>query len=128
MWWVLLTEWNAGHIKVIYRPEDVISPRGSPSVEMNCTVEGMTHRDVLSWWKTVHGERTLIYTTSPSASQESAFEGSEKYEIRGHYNLFIKNVVYDDAAVYSCEISGMRNLSAKLTVVGEFVSMSLLIS
>ncbi|ELT99838.1 hypothetical protein CAPTEDRAFT_226925 [Capitella teleta] len=107
-------EWNTGHIQLKKRPVDTTVARGTDSVRFNCTVEGFTHRDSLSWYrKRPNEELELIFTTD-----RGEVEG-ERYEILGHYDLLVKDVTLDDAALYQCDILGVGNYSAFLTVAGE---------
>ncbi len=97
-------------------------------MQYNCTVEGVSASNVLTWW---HYSQTNGYTkifqshtTTRSSSHTpilSVTNANSKYEIKGFYNLFVHNVdMQSDSGDYICEISGHKNYSASLTVVGEY--------
>ena len=120
----LPSEWNTGHIKVLEPPKDAVVHYGSSGVQMDCTVEGMTHRDSLTWWRyTKQGGIQKLYVSNPgllsSQASSDVYLDSDKYEIRGHYNLYVKNISTGDAGRYMCEVTGLRNYTAELVVVGE---------
>ena len=104
-------------------PKDTVSHRDSPGVQINCTVEGMTHRDSLTWWRHSQDGYQKLYESNPKVQSSRAADpvsmDSQKYEIIGHYNLYIKDIDEEDAGLYICEVMGQANYTAELLVVGE---------
>ncbi len=121
------SEWYSGDIRILQTPSDVISHRGR-TVHFNCTVEGLSHRDSLIWWKyNPSSGYQKLFVSHPSAQEDPVYLDSNKYEIRGHYNLYIHGVTHIDSGMYMCEISGHRNHTANLTVVGKYSFTSIYI-
>jgi len=121
---VLFTEWQSGHVRLIWPPEDAISNDGL-SVIINCTIEQMNHRDSIAWW---HYDRQLgyvrLFESHPAISKRPpVYLNMDKYMIVGHYNLIVKNVSLADGGEYMCELIGRGNHSAYITVVGKFVQV-----
>ena len=125
-----LSAYQAGQIRVLDFPHDVISRQGQ-TVHFNCTVEGISATNSLTWWHH-HPTRgyTKIFQSHPSSSPGAASShhgaaigantnSRNKYEIKGFYNLYINNVAMQDSGEYFCQINGHRNYSAYLTYVGK---------
>ena len=103
-------------------------------MHFNCTVEGVSATNTLTWW---HHHPTKGYTkifqshSSGSNGVVSSHHGAaigsnnmnsrNKYKIKGFYNLYINNIAMQDSGEYICEISGHRNYSASLTYVGKLI-------
>jgi len=116
-----LLEWTAGHIHVIDEPRSVVVATGTSAL-LNCSVEGMTRIDSVTWWwaPAESAQPATIFVSNPSASDREAVHlDSDKYKIIGHYNLLIKNVEAKDAGKYACELSNRSNYTAYLTVASE---------
>ena len=88
-------------------------------MQFDCTVVGMSHRDTLTWWFKNELGANKIFVSNPSSQLDVVYINSDKYEIKGHYNLFVKNVTFEDGGEYICDVSNHGNYSATLTVVGE---------
>jgi hypothetical protein len=43
----------------------------------------------------------------------------DKFEVLGHYNLKVKSVAMEDGGTYWCELKGVSNHTAQVTVVGK---------
>ena len=100
------------------------------SALLNCSVEGMTRIDSVTWWwAPAESAPATIFVSNPSATGSAAVHlDSDKYEIIGHYNLLIKNVEAKDAGKYACELSNRGNYTAYLTVAGKSVGELLICS
>ena len=123
----VLSEWHTGHITVIHRPTDAIAVREEGAL-FNCTVDGMSHQESLIWWRSVPGEGLKkIFESSSSSQSNPVYLNTNKYEIRGYYNLYIKSVEIGDAGEYLCEVTGHDPYSAHLTVVGKIQAIISLI-
>ena len=116
----LLAEWRTGELRVINTPHDAISRSGT-SVEFNCTVEGLSARESLTWWHhNPHTGSLKLFTSNPSSNKQLPYYlDSKKYEIKGKYNIVIRDIGISDSGTYTCEISGYKNYTASLTVVGK---------
>lgn len=113
-----VSETHTGNLRVLSKPKDVISQQGE-NVLFNCTVEGITQTDSLTWWH-FHPDSGFrkIFVSNPSQSKVP-FLDDEKYEIRGHYDLFIRSVDSGDFGEYICDITNQDNYTAHLTLVGK---------
>ena len=117
-----ISEWHTGDIRILATPSDVVSHRGQ-TVHFNCTVDGLSHRDSLTWWKyNPKTGYTKLFVSHPSATADPVYLDTNKYEIRGHYNLYIHDVTHTDSGMYVCDISGEKNHTANLTIVGKLYS------
>jgi len=75
--------------------------------------------DSLTWWApSLSGGHQRIFVSHPANGTETRKFDNDKFEIRQHYNLYIKDAQLTDAGSYICEVSGQRNYSADLTVIG----------
>lgn len=63
------TELVSGSVEVIKKPSDVISKANS-QVLINCTVEGMTNKDNLLWWRHTVAGIEQIFESNPSSQQQ----------------------------------------------------------
>ena len=107
--------------KVITSPQDVIS-HPNRTVFLPCTVENLTPKDYLTWWwiSPVNGTRRIFTSQHSSQSPSDGVNThSDKFEIVGQYDLWVKEVAMEDHGLYICDISGERNYSAAVTVVGK---------
>ena len=116
-------------MRLVAPPQDTISSEGL-DVVINCTVEQMNPADSITWWRY---DRFLgyvrIYESHPAVSIKSrggnvVYLNADKYTIIGQYNLLIRNVSLMDGGEYMCELSGRKNHSAFVTVVGKLTILS----
>lgn len=114
----MFSETHTGNLRVLAKPKDVISQPGV-NVLFNCTVEGITQTDSLTWWHfhPLTGYHK-IFVSNPSQNDVPFFD-DDKYEIKGHYDLFIRSVDDGDFGEYICDITNHENYTAFLTLVGE---------
>lgn len=116
------TEWRIGELRVTDPPHDAISRSGT-MVQFNCSVEGLSYRESVTWWHTnPHTGTQKLFVSNPTTvdKQLPYYLDSKKYEIRGHYNLVVRDIGISDSGVYTCDITGHSNYSATLTVVGGY--------
>ena len=101
--------------------------REREGVLFNCTVDGLSHRDTLTWYRKLPGSnKEKLFTSGTSSQASPVYLDSNKYEIRGYYNLYIKSALKEDAGEYICEVSGHNNYTAQFTVVGKSESAIML--
>jgi len=114
-------EFQSGRIHVISAPKDAVVTLGS-DITINCTVAALAIGDSLAWWhQSAHGLTRLFLSHGIEPGDVSLID-SDKYEIRGHYNLVVKSADFDDAGVYVCDISGHGNYTAEVSILGQSVS------
>ena len=119
----MFPEFQSGRIHVISAPTDAIVTLGS-DVSINCTVDdALSAGDSLAWWHQTADGFTRLFLSHGVESGDVNLIDAKKYEIQGHYNLLIKSAEFSDAGVYMCEISGHRNYTAEVTVLGKCVLM-----
>ena len=84
-------------------------------------LQGLSHRDTLIWWRhTPTMGYYKIFVSNPSSDGDNPnYLNSDKYEVKGHYNLVVRQLTDMDAGTYICDVTGHKNYSASLTVVGK---------
>lgn len=130
-----MLEYEAGKVRIIATPQDALV-RVNDSVMFECSVRGLDLGDSLIWRRILpSGNLQTIFVSHRSKASTISSLGSYlnetfrfdhiKYEIRGQYSLYIKQVDFSDGGTYVCEVSGIRNFSAELTVVGKCITQLL---
>lgn len=130
-----MLEYEAGKVRIIATPQDVLV-RVNDSVLFECSVHGLDFGDSLIWRRILpSGDLQTIFISHFSEASIASSFGSYlnetfqfdhiKYEIRGQYSLYIKQVDFSDGGTYVCDVSGIHNFSAELTVVGTYISQLL---
>ena len=111
---------------MISAPKDAVVTLGS-DITINCTVAALAIGDSLAWWhQSAHG-LTRLFLSHGIVPGDVSLIDSDKYEIRGHYNLVVKSADFDDAGVYVCDISGHGNYTAEVSILGQSVSFLFLL-
>lgn len=115
----VVSVWHNGTLRMLSTPKDVVAQTGQ-NVVIDCTVEGMTKDDQLTWWRheSSSGSYIQIFDSLTNGGRW-ARNGSrvmDKYSIVGQFNLMLKSVVVEDGGSYSCHILGLGNYTAVLTV------------
>lgn len=127
---ITIYEYQTGDIRIVSVPKDSLASVGD-DVQLDCSVHGLAPGDSLIWWHNhPDGQHQKIFISNPvSVERESSVNmddvyrfDSEKYEIRGHYNLYIRDVDFNDSGTYTCEIMRHQNYSIELTVVDNHLS------
>lgn len=123
---ITVNEYEAGKVRIISTPQDVLV-RVNDSVLFECSVHGLDLDDSLIWRRILPGGdlQTIFISHLSEASiaslrsylNETFQFDHNKYEIRGQYSLYIKQVDFSDGGTYVCDVSGIYNFSAELTVV-----------
>lgn len=108
-------------------PKDSLA-RVKDGVFFECSAHSLDHGNYLVWWRILpsgniqtifisHLSKTAVPSSRRNINETFRFDNM-KYEIQGHYGLYIKQVDFSDAGTYVCDVSGQQNISAELTVVG----------
>jgi len=109
---------QAGHVRVLTTPKDTIAAVGSRIV-LDCSVVGIAATDSFIWWYTDDRQTyEQLFVTSGGETESSPVPITDKYEIVGQYNLAIMSANFEDAGTYICEITGHKNYSVELSVLG----------
>ena len=108
-------------------PKDTIVVVGSRTV-LDCSVVGMAVTDILIWWYTNEQIYQQIFVTFGGETESTPVPSSDRYEIVGQYNLVIKSASFDDAGTYICDITGHKNYSVELSVLGMSTHIKLILS
>lgn len=90
---------------------------GSRTV-FDCSVVGMAATDTLTWWYTNDKTYQQLFVATGGETESARVPYSDRYEIVGRYNLAIKSTSFEDAGTYICEITGHKNYSVELSVLG----------
>jgi len=114
----LLIEFQSGRIHVISAPKDAIVTQGS-DISIDCTVDALAVGDSLAWWHQTPDRFTRLFLSHGIEPGDMNLVDTDKYEIRGHYNLVIKSAEFSDAGVYVCQITGHGNYTAEVSVLGK---------
>lgn len=109
-------EYQMGSIYIAAKPKDAIAKVGK-SVQLDCAALGLSATDRLTWWVRTAGSTGYrqIFTSSNPASYDTS-----KYEIRGQYSVYVKDVEKSDAGSYVCDVAGQANHSAELIVTSKW--------
>ena len=119
-------EFQTGRVRVLTTPKDTIVVVGSRTV-LDCSVVGMAATDSLIWWYTNDHIYQQIYVTFGGETESTPVPNSDRYEIVGQYNLVIKSASFDDAGTYICDITGHKNYSVELSVLGMLTHIKVLL-
>lgn len=101
-------------------PQDTVTQLGS-RVNLDCSVTSMSATDSVTWWFSDGETYQQLFTSNAGEPGSSALADTDNYEISDQYNLVVKSATFRDAGTYTCEISGYRNYSAELSVLGNSV-------
>jgi Immunoglobulin domain len=111
------SEFQVGRIRILATPKDTITQLDS-RVVIECSVTSMSATDSVTWWYSDGKTYQRLFTSSVVEPESSVVADTESYEISDQYNLVIKSAKFRDAGTYICEISGHRNYTAELSVLG----------
>jgi len=114
----VFAEFQSGRIHVISAPKDAIVTLGS-DISIDCTVDALAVGDSLTWWHQTGSSFTRLFLSHGVEPGDVNLIDTDKYEIRGHYNLVVKSAEFSDAGVYMCEITGHGNYTAEVSVLGK---------
>ena len=115
----LCAEFHSGRVYIAQSPRDSVVTAGD-GIQFDCAVVGMSDGDSLTWWQKAGKSSAYrrVFVSHPNSGSETVVFDSKKFEIRGHYSLYIKNATLEDGGSYMCEVTGLLNQTAELTVIG----------
>ena len=113
----IVIAYQKDHTRVLETPTDSISLLNS-RVVLKCSVIGVSSINSVIWSFDDGQTRQQLFEAVGGDAGSFITTNSEKYEVVGYYNLVIKSATFEDAGKYICEVTGLKNYSAELSVLG----------
>lgn len=103
-----------GGAQIVAPLEDAIGTQGA-SVSLFCEVNDKTSQDIFIWRRQLLNRAVEIIFDS--SDHDSIGNHCDKFCVTGNFNLEIRNLEFQDAGNYICELVGKNTRTAALTVV-----------